>query len=76
VHRTRIIRYAHRNPLRIFTLHPCWAIYFLPTAAKSKQKMPRSGQVLKSALLNQIKAAMICSLQALLKLRPCNLSHI
>jgi hypothetical protein len=32
------IHFVHRNPLRIFTLHPCRAIYFLPTAAKSKQK--------------------------------------
>jgi hypothetical protein len=29
-----------------FVQHPCWAIYFFPTAAKSKQKWPRSSNAL------------------------------
>jgi hypothetical protein len=50
--RTRGIHFVHQafasltSSLMFFVQHPCWAIYFFPTTAKSKQKGPRSSNAL------------------------------
>jgi hypothetical protein len=41
-----------------FKLHPCCSIYFLPTAAKSKQKVP-----LATKILNRTKRLILGSFQ-------------
>jgi hypothetical protein len=37
--------------MAFFTQHPCCTTYFLPTAAKSKQKMPLEGNALHPIIL-------------------------
>jgi hypothetical protein len=37
--------------MALFTQHPCCTTYFLPTAAKSKQKMPLEGNALHPTIM-------------------------
>jgi hypothetical protein len=53
--------FVHRNPLRVFDWHPCQTIYFLPTAAKSKQKGPLSKYVLHPIIYSLLQVVMIRS---------------
>jgi hypothetical protein len=105
-----IVCFAHRafavltSSLMFFVQHPCWAIYFFPTAKRSNHKFignefehPQDGPKADAARVKYrdifhkraalrpssvscatclIEVAMICSLQALLKWRPCHLPSI
>jgi hypothetical protein len=56
--------YEHRNPLR-FSNESLRSTYFLPTAAKSKQKVPLEGNALHPLIYSFLQVVIIRSRRAI-----------